>query len=153
MLKLQYLKLCFLLTSISLSLTYVFCFRKSNAAEEDDENENSSLPEEDEEQFIKANTITRARNAEQREKEIAPEAKKAKKRKLNNCSPSYQSELNETSNISQTDDEDGYKLFFLSMLPEFRKLNDDQKLDFRLHILQFFRDARPKKTSETDSNS
>lgn len=44
----------------------------------------------------------------------------------------------------KTEEEDADKYFLLSLLPDFKKLNDEEKLDFRLHCLQFFLDTRKK---------
>lgn len=40
--------------------------------------------------------------------------------------------------------EDADKAFLLSLLPDYKKLNDDEKIDFRLHTLHFFRNLRRK---------
>lgn len=40
--------------------------------------------------------------------------------------------------------EDADKAFLLSLLPDYKKLNDDEKIDFRLHTLQFFRNLIQK---------
>lgn len=39
-------------------------------------------------------------------------------------------------------EDDPDKAFLLSCLPDFEKLSDDKKLDFKLHILQFFQQYR-----------
>ncbi|XP_044761075.1 uncharacterized protein LOC123318262 [Coccinella septempunctata] len=56
--------------------------------------------------------------------------------------PKYHLIKNPASQTSPEDDPD--RCYLLSLLPEFRKLNDDQKLDFRFHTLQFFRVIRTK---------
>lgn len=38
------------------------------------------------------------------------------------------------------------KHFLLSLLPDYKKLNDSQKLDFRLNALNFFKNAQPSST-------
>lgn len=40
---------------------------------------------------------------------------------------------------------DADKSFLLSLLSDLRKLNGDEKLDFRIHCLQFFRELRKNK--------
>lgn len=40
--------------------------------------------------------------------------------------------------------EDADKAFLLSLLPDYKKLSGDEKIDFRLHTLQFFRNLRKK---------
>lgn len=39
-------------------------------------------------------------------------------------------------------EDDADKLFLLSLLPYMQKLNDKEKLDFRFHALQFFRNTK-----------
>ncbi|XP_018574336.1 uncharacterized protein LOC108913296 [Anoplophora glabripennis] len=41
--------------------------------------------------------------------------------------------------------EDSDKSFLMSILGDLRKLNDEEKLDFRFHTLQFFRDIQRKR--------
>ncbi|XP_069686126.1 ABC transporter F family member 4-like isoform X2 [Periplaneta americana] len=54
----------------------------------------------------------------------------------------FQKELVVKLNKQKPEDEDADRAFLLSLLPDYRKLNDDQKIDFRIHALQFFRDIR-----------
>ncbi|XP_063234480.1 uncharacterized protein LOC134537693 [Bacillus rossius redtenbacheri] len=48
---------------------------------------------------------------------------------------------------SSMEEEDADKLFLMSLLSDCRKLDDDEKLDFKFVTLQFFRDVQRKKNS------
>lgn len=69
------------------------------------------------------------------------------KRKRQNSSniTAFQSQLLKKLDENEKKEEDGDKLFLLSLLPDYKKLNDDEKLDFKFMTLQFFRDIRRKK--------
>lgn len=49
--------------------------------------------------------------------------------------------------------EDADKLFLLSILPDYKKLNEDDKIDFRILALQFFRDRKNKRVELNDQNA
>lgn len=63
----------------------------------------------------------------------------------------FQSVLLEKLDRSGDDDPD--KMFLVSLLPEYKKLNDDEKLDFRFHCLQFFRNIRCKNSNQTQQHA
>lgn len=69
------------------------------------------------------------------------------KRKRQNSSniTAFQSQLLKKLDENEKKEEDGNKLFLPSLLPDYKKLNDDEKLDFKFMTLQFFRDIRRKK--------
>ncbi|XP_055840831.1 uncharacterized protein LOC129908399 isoform X1 [Episyrphus balteatus] len=46
----------------------------------------------------------------------------------------------DTESLEESNDAD--KAFLLSILPDFKNLDDDEKLEFRLHTLQFFKNIR-----------
>lgn len=79
--------------------------------------------------------------------------KKLNVRKSAGCTPSHSKMLEKfDSSSSKFDQEDnGDKSFLLSLLPYLKKLNEEQKLDFRLHALQFFRDLRSENAQTTPS--
>ncbi|KAJ8921406.1 hypothetical protein NQ315_003024 [Exocentrus adspersus] len=74
------------------------------------------------------------------------------------CSPELghgkgrNSECHQCSNVSVLKrlenrrlEEDADRLFLLSLLPDYKRLSDEDKIDFRLVTLQFLRDARRRK--------
>lgn len=54
--------------------------------------------------------------------------------------------------VNSRSEEDPDRCYLLSLLPEFKKLTDDQKLDFRFHTLQFFRVVRSKRIRRSEIN-
>lgn len=56
----------------------------------------------------------------------------------------FQAELLHKLDATSKDHEDADKAFLMSLLPDYRKLNDDEKLDFKFTTLQFFRNIRQK---------
>lgn len=59
----------------------------------------------------------------------------------------FQKKLLKKLEQSDSGSDDPDRAFLLSLLPDMRKLNDDQKLDLRCYILQFFRDIRQNSIS------
>ncbi|KAG5861219.1 hypothetical protein JTB14_010357 [Gonioctena quinquepunctata] len=57
----------------------------------------------------------------------------------------FQQQLLQKLEHSESVADDSDKAFMLSILPDVKKLDDDEKLDFRYHVLQFFRDRRNKR--------
>ncbi|KAK4321119.1 hypothetical protein Pmani_008064 [Petrolisthes manimaculis] len=56
---------------------------------------------------------------------------------------SFQNELlKKLADISKQEEDDPDKLSLLSLLPHYKQLNDDEKIDFKLMTLQFFQDKR-----------
>lgn len=49
------------------------------------------------------------------------------------------------TNSSEPKEEDADKFFLISLIPDYKKLNDDEKIDFRIMTLQFFRNVRRKR--------
>lgn len=63
---------------------------------------------------------------------------------LNSVTNSIQMNKQQTSKTPTPMQDDPDRCYLLSLLPEFKRLTDDQKLDFRFHTLQFFRVVRSK---------
>lgn len=59
--------------------------------------------------------------------------------------------LNRLDNARKENDAD--KLFLLSLLPDYKSLNDEQKVDFRIYILQFFKDIERPTTTTTHKDA
>lgn len=57
----------------------------------------------------------------------------------------FQRELLKKLNNDTNNQEDADKSFLLSLLPDYKKLNDDKKMDFRLLTLQFFKNRQQNK--------
>lgn len=66
--------------------------------------------------------------------------KKFKKTQKEPITTPFQNKL--LSYLEQTHDNDPDKHFLLSLLPDYKKLNDTQKLEFRLITLQFFKNVQ-----------
>lgn len=58
---------------------------------------------------------------------------------------------NNTSSLEQEQDED--KMFLLSLLPDFKSMHEEDKLDFRITTLQFMRDAKRKRRMKTGNTT
>ncbi|KAG5871770.1 hypothetical protein JTB14_023454 [Gonioctena quinquepunctata] len=54
----------------------------------------------------------------------------------------FQQQLLQKLEHSESVADDSDKAFMLSILPDVKKLDDDEKLDFRYHVWQFFHDRR-----------
>ena len=57
----------------------------------------------------------------------------------------FQRELLKNLNDDTSNQEDADKSFLLSLLLDYKKLNDDEKVDFRLSTLQFFKNRQQNK--------
>lgn len=57
----------------------------------------------------------------------------------------FQTQLLSSLEAAKNVEDDADRAFLLSLLPDYRQLNEDEKLDFRLQTLQFFRDVRNKR--------
>lgn len=66
---------------------------------------------------------------------------KPRNKKPQKCT-AFQSELLKTLDGPQNADEDAYKLFLSSLLPDLKLLNEEQKDDFKIMVCQFFRDVK-----------
>lgn len=67
----------------------------------------------------------------------------------NNKMSQFQSQLLENLSSSSTAEEDPDHLFILSLLSDYKKLNEDEKLDFKLMNIQFFQNIRRRKAQQT----
>ncbi|KAF5287133.1 hypothetical protein FQR65_LT12319 [Abscondita terminalis] len=56
----------------------------------------------------------------------------------------FQNQLLKKLDAGQTSEDDPDRMFLLSMLPEYKELDKEEKLDFKLTMLQFFRGVRQK---------
>jgi len=73
-----------------------------------------------------------------------------KNRKKNQKEPTttpFQNKLLSYIELTQNNDPD--KHFLLSLLPDYKKLNDSQKLEFRLNSLQFFKNVQLSASSSS----
>jgi len=66
--------------------------------------------------------------------------KKFKKIQKESITSPFQNKL--LSYLEQTQNDDPDKHFLLSLLPDYKKLNDTQKLEFRINTLQFFKNVQ-----------
>lgn len=69
----------------------------------------------------------------------------ARGRKTPEVMTAFQTHLLSSLETAKSAEEDADRAFLLSLLPDYRQLNADEKLDFRLQSLQFFRDVRNKR--------
>uniref|UniRef100_A0A2S2NPG6 BESS domain-containing protein n=1 Tax=Schizaphis graminum TaxID=13262 RepID=A0A2S2NPG6_SCHGA len=74
--------------------------------------------------------------------------KKSKKTVKETISP-FQSKL--LTFIEQTGCNDSDKQFLLSLLPDYKNLNDSQKLDFRIYALNFFKNIHQSNNNGSSS--
>lgn len=88
-----------------------------------------------------------ARDEVHQETEQPPRARKTPRNNGMKCS-AFQSELLSQLSRSTKAEEDPDRLYILSLLNDYKKLNEDQKLDFKLMNLQFFRSIRQHKLME-----
>ncbi|KAK3874336.1 hypothetical protein Pcinc_020723 [Petrolisthes cinctipes] len=59
-----------------------------------------------------------------------------------NLTPFQNELLKKLADISKQEEEDPDKSSLVSLLPHYKQLNDDEKIDFKLMTLQFFQDKR-----------
>lgn len=71
---------------------------------------------------------------------VTLKTKKFKKSQKEPITTPFQNKL--ISYLEQTQENDPDKHFLLSLLPDYKKLNDTQKLEFRLNTLQFFKNVQ-----------
>ncbi|RXG51670.1 hypothetical protein Avbf_07392 [Armadillidium vulgare] len=113
---------------------------------EDEDDADMQLQQRDEANVIEAtNSVMRLIQQRSGAPEIGTPLKKSNTRKSGGyTSQSKLTEKLESSSSKSDQEDDGDKSFLLSLLPYLKKLNEEQKLDFRLYALQFFRDLRAK---------
>lgn len=77
-------------------------------------------------------------------------ATKVQMNKSSKMSP-FQHQLLATLSSSSAAEEDPDRLYILSLLSDYKKLNEDDKLDFKMMNLQFFQNVRRRKKQQTGS--
>lgn len=119
----------------------------------------SQNTEEEEELTIMDDVFLDDKTVEEKEEEKNVEQAKNMKRSFNRKKDGvmthFQKKLLEKIDEDKktaADVDDADKQFLLSILPDYKKLNDDGKLDFRLLVLNFFRDVRKKNSIPQQSS-
>ena len=108
--------------------------------------------EDDNTKVIENETLTNIDSVEQNEvtpshsQEYMYHSQKSKKNTKEMITP-FQNKLVTLLEQSVNDDPD--KQFLLSLLPDYKKLNDSQKLDFRITSLNFFKNAQQSHNSNS----
>lgn len=89
-------------------------------------------------QIIEVGNAVNKRDAVSMEQTVNFQSKKSKKYQKEPTTTPFQNKLLSYIELTQNNDPD--KHFLLSLLPDYKKLNDSQKLEtiFRLNSLQFF---------------
>ncbi|XP_053964138.1 uncharacterized protein LOC128867069 [Anastrepha ludens] len=76
-------------------------------------------------------------------------SRSASRQRQNERFTPFQSALLQKLDLTNTDqgDEDPDKIYILSLLSDYKKLNDDEKMDFKFLTLDFFRNAQRRRSS------
>lgn len=120
---------------------------------DDDDNDSVSTQRENETENEEGDTNAKL-NVEQPIVARALEQPKSFKKPKTRGITSFQSQLLQKLEPTKTvEEEDPEKLFLLSIPTDFKALKDDEKLDFRLHVLNFFRDVRRKTAQQSSSHA
>jgi len=90
-------------------------------------------------QIIEVGNTVNKRDAVSMGQTVNFQSKKSKKNQKEPTTP-FQNKLLSYIELTQNNDPD--KHFLLSLLPDYKKLNDSQKLEFRINCLQFFKNVQ-----------
>lgn len=101
---------------------------------------NTAIIGDNDDQIIEVGNAPNKRDAVNMDQILNFQSKKSKKNQKEPTISPFQNKL--LSYIEQTQNNDPDKLFLLSLLPDYKKLNDFQKLEFRINSLQFFKNVQ-----------
>lgn len=122
-------------------IKFFFCFRTTGNFEEGNVEELDKDTESDSETTnIIGDTETRP--------PIRPFKKPQQKTQLTTFQYKLLEKLEKPDSVEDPD-----KAFLLSLVPDMKKLNDDDKLDFPFHVLQFFRDKQQTRMTTTQQTA
>jgi len=98
-------------------------------------------------QIIEVGNAVNKRDAISMEQTVNFQSKKSKKNQKEPTTTPLQNKLLSYIELTQNNDPD--KHFLLSLLPDYKNLNDSQKLEFRLNSLQFFKNVQLSTSSSS----
>jgi len=103
-------------------------------------NTSAQIIVDNDDQIIEVGNAANKGDAVSMDQTINFQSKKSKKNQKEPNTTPFQNKL--LSYLERTQNNDPDELFLLSLLPDYKKLSDSQKLEFRINSLQFFKNVQ-----------